>query len=418
MEDLYYALNPWWEGKRFESGIERNELLRRLGNLRVRKQIEVLMGGRRMGKTTLLKQAVKQLLENGTHPSQVLYLALDHPRFTGVSVLEHVTNFRKIFGHGRSKKLFLFLDEVQEREGWESEVKALYDHENVKIILSGSTSALVLTQGGRLTGRQIITTVYPLSFREYLTFRRVRVSPSEGYLLESKAEAYLHAGGYPEQVLHPSDEYMQNLLEDALFRDIVRLFPVNKPAVLKDMIRLLAASAGSRISFNKMANILRVSLETAKEYVRYFESAFLVLSAEKWSLSSSERVYSQKKIYFLDTGMKTLLTGKGDLGAKAENAVFVHLRRREEKKGNWGYFAESEKEVDFVRGLPSSPEAVEVKYVTSVNLSDKKFSGVKLFLRKYPKTKKLTLVTKNVEGDEKIGKTVVELIPLWKFLYA
>jgi hypothetical protein len=315
--------------------------------------------------------------------------------------------------HPRNKKLFLFLDEVQESPNWEIELKSIYDLEDIKIVCTGSTSSLIKSQGGKLTGRQFVTTIYPLSFNEFLTFRDVKIPHAEEYLYGKLIDEYLHIGGYPENVINPDERYLSNLLEDIIARDMVRLFQIRKPNILKDLLRLLSASVGSRISFNKLSNILHVAVDTIKEYIGYFETAFLVKSLEKWTTSYSERVYAAKKIYFGDTGIKSVFTGKGDWGAKAENAVFLHLLRDEKF---CGYYAEGGKEVDFVIGDFNYPLPIEVKYTSYFDWQDKGFAGIRLFLRRFPNTKKVLIISKDVETEVKEGKTVVKVIPLYKFL--
>ncbi|NVM26424.1 MAG: ATP-binding protein [Desulfobacterales bacterium] len=413
MEALYYTFNSWWEGKDFESGIDRPDYLDHLPDTLKRKQVEVIIGSRRIGKTTLIKQYIKKLLQGGVSGNDIFYLALDHPSSASLPISGHLKNMRRMFMHGREKRLFLFLDEVQESPNWELELKGVYDMENLKIFCTGSTSALIKAQGGRLTGRQIITTLYPLSFGEFLLFQGQRPSLSEDYKYEKLVEDYLALGGYPEQVLNPSVEYMSNLLDDILARDLIRLYPIKKAFALKDLMRLLASSVGSRTSFNKLAKVLGLSLDTVKEYINYLESAFLVMPVEKWTTSYSEKVYAQKKVYLWDTGIKTLLTGPSDEGSKAENAVFMELQR---KRISCGYFAESEKEVDFITGATGKPCPVEVKYVSSFDWNDRRFSGVKLFLRRFPNTKRVLLITRNVETELKLDSRDISVVPLWKFL--
>lgn len=415
MEEIYYSFNPWWEKKDFESGISREEYLQKLSPLFKRKQIEILIGSRRAGKTTILKQLIKKIISRGVSAQKIFYLSLDHPRISAITISDHLKTFRQLFMHSRKEKLWLFFDEVQESPNWEMELKALYDLENVKIICTGSTSALVKSQGGRLTGRQIVTTIYPLSFNEVLVFKKKKVSYSETYQYEKLTENYLQSGGYPEQVMKSSDEYLTNLLEDIIARDLVRLFNIQKPALLKDLLRLLTSAVGSRSSYNKLANVLKVSVDTIKDYIGYFDAAFLVKSIEKWSTSYTDRVYSTKKIYLLDTGIKTLLTGKGDLGMKAENAVLIQLLRENEKPAYW---AESEREVDFIIGSFTDPLPIEVKYLKEkFDWQDKKFAGLKLFFHRFPQTKKALIITKNIAKEFKENNKTITVIPLWKFLH-
>lgn len=413
MEAVYYTFNPWWEEKEFESGIGRAGHLDRLPEFLKRKQVEVIIGSRRTGKTTLLKQFIKALLKEGTPGKEIFYLALDHPALSGTTLSEHLKGMRKLFMHERRKRLFLFLDEIQESPNWEVELKSLYDTENLKIFSTGSTSSLIERQRGRLAGRQIVTTLYPLSFGEFISFRGPEPSPAEDYKYESLLEEYLETGGYPENVLNPSAEYMGNLLEDILAKDLIRLYPIKKPFVLRDLMRLIASSVGSRVSFNKLGKVLGLSVDTVKEYISYLESAFLVALMGKWTTSHTERVYAQKKVYLWDTGIKTLLTGPGDEGNKAENAVFMELKKRNIP---CGYFAESEKELDFVTGSVKNPFPLEVKYVSAFDLKDRRFSGLRLFLHRHPKTKKALVISKNLGAETKANSTEVRIIPLWKFL--
>lgn len=383
----YFVFNPWWEGQILETGILRTAYLSGLEKRLPRKQIELITGGRRVGKTTILKQIVARLLKNKVKPEEIFYVSCDYARAIGVSVSDHLTAFRQIFSHGREKKLYLFFDEVQDSPNWQNELKSLYDGENLKIFCSGSTSALISSHGGKLTGRQINTIIYPLDFAEFLEFRHVKAKKSEGYLLEAEAEKYLTVGGYPENVLNPSVEYLSALLEDIFTRDLGRIYPIRNPGVVRDLYKLLAAGVGSRTSFNKLANVLGISVDTVKDYVGYFEASFLVGKLETWSSSYFKRAYAAKKIYLLDNGMKTLLTGEGDWGVKAESAIYWKLKKENQKLG---YLFENNKEVDFV----TEKQKIEVKYT-----SDRE---------KLPKDKNLLVVTKNLEGKN--------LIPLWEFL--
>jgi predicted AAA+ superfamily ATPase len=413
MEETYFAMNPWWEGRASETGIPRPEYLAHLRAALSRRQIELVMGGRRVGKTTLVRQLLAQCLAEGAAPRDVLYLALDHPRLAGTHLSEHVRFFRSLFGHERSRRLWLVFDEVQESPDWETELKALHDLENVKLICTGSTAALLASQGGKLTGRQALLTVYPLSFREFLRFRGYEFSRAEDYRFVSAAEEYLETGGYPEQVLQPTDSYLAQLLQDIIARDLMRRGHIRRPEVAVDLMRLLAAGTGTRTSHSRLSRLLGVAVDTVKDYLSYLAEAYLVGALEKWTTSHIERVYAQRKVYLLDTGLKSVLTGKGDLGAKAEAVVFADFVRR---GFPCGYYAESEREVDFVSGSHSAPAAVEVKYENAFAWEDRRFDGVRLFLRRFPACRQVTVVTRDAAGEVSAGRVRVTAVPLWQYL--
>ena len=248
MHDVYYAMNPWWEGRLFDSGLRRTDYLTRIVAALDRKQIEIVIGGRRVGKTTLMRQLVADCLDRGTDPRDLLYLALDHPRLSSTSISEHLRAFRQLHDHERTRKVWLIFDEAQESPNWEAELKAVYDLENVKIVCTGSTAALLSSQGGKLTGRQALLTVYPLSFGEFLQFRGYQFSRAESYRYVAAADEYLETGGYPESVLHPSDTYLAQLLDDVVARDLIRLRNIRRAGVVMDLLRLLAAGVGTRTS--------------------------------------------------------------------------------------------------------------------------------------------------------------------------
>lgn len=413
MEETYYAMNPWWEGRMPDTGVPRPEYLSHLRAALSRKQVELVIGGRRVGKTTLVKQLIVGCLESGVSPQDVLYLGLDHPRLMGTSISEHLRFFRSLLRHQRSRKLWLIFDEIQASPDWENELKALYDLESLKLICTGSTAALLASQGGKLTGRQSLLTVYPLSFQEFLRFRGYELSRSEDYRFVLAAEEYLETGGYPEQVLQPSEVYLAQLLQDIVARDLVGLGRLRRPELAMNLLRLLAAGAGSRNSHNRLSKSLGAAVDTIKDYLSCLGEAYLVGTLEKWTTSHTERVYAQRKLYLQDTGLKTLLTGKGDLGAKAETAVFMDFVRR---GVSCGYYAESEREVDFVMGSHNAPTAVEVKYLDSFNWEDRRFDGVRLFLRRFPSSHRVTVVTRDAAGQVEVGHAKVTAVPMWRYL--
>ncbi len=366
-----------------------------------------------MGKTTILKQVIGDLLRKGVSPEQILYVSCDFARAIGVSVSDHLTAFRQVFSHPRSKKLYLFFDEVQDSPNWQAELKTLYDGENLKMFCSGSTSALVSSHGGKLTGREINTVIYPLSFGEFLEFRQKKIRPSESYLLEKEVRDYLTVGGYPENVLAPSNEYLSALVEDIFARDLGRIYPIRNPEVVRDLYKLLMAGVGSRTSFNRLAGILGISVDTVKDYVSYFEASFLTGKLEQWSTSHSKRVYGPKKIYPLDTGLKTLMTGEGDLGAKAETAVYWKLKKQSQKLG---FVFEDGKELDFVAQGPEGNVAVEVKFSSDREKLLREGEVVAGFWGKNGGGEKLLVVTENFSHKTGFSGGKVEFVPLGEFL--
>ncbi len=411
MNERYDRMNPWWENRSFDTGIKRGIFSELYTKSLKRRQIEMLAGGRRMGKTTLMKQLIAEYIKI-YGPKTVFYINFEDPVLNRVLINEHVRNFRSKFGHRIDTKLYLFFDEVQECREWEAELKSLYDNENIKIFVTGSTSHMIAMRGGKLTGRQATTEVYPLDFNEYSEFKGETFSGAEGYLFEKKLDEYLQEGGYPEKVLHDPPDYIQNLMQDVITRDIIRYFRPRKDREVFELFSLLCAALGSRVSYSRFKKVLGITVDTIKDYIGYFGMAHMISVLEKWSYSANDRVYANKKVYLYDTGIKTIFDDKKDYGARAENALYLHLLKQ---KRRIGYFAENKREVDFVVDVPGGVLAVESKYVDSLEQDDVRLDGLKLFIKK-EKPERVYIASRSVEKELKIAGTDVSVVPLWKIL--
>ena len=411
MDANYHKMNPWWENKGFETGIKRSIYNDIDEKSKKRQQIEIITGSRRTGKTTLMKQLILEYLKDND-PRTILYMNLEDPALNSNSINAHLRNFRAGFNHRIDTRLFLFFDEVQESKDWDTELKSVYDSENVKVFVTGSTSHMISMRGGKLTGRQATTCLYPLDFNEYLLFKKAQISGAEDYLHENMLDAYLQEGGYPEKVLKDPPDYMQNLMQDIITRDIIRYFKPRKDREVFGLFTLLCAALGSRVSYSRFKRVLGITVDTVKEYLGYFEMAYLVSTLEKWSDSPNDKIYANRKVYLYDTGFKTALDAKKDAGAKAENVLYIYLR----KKGlDMGYFAENDREVDFIINTPDGPVAVESKYVDELEEKDIRLAGLRLFVKKHSPAKAF-VATRSVEREFTIGATRVKAIPLWKIL--
>jgi hypothetical protein len=361
MREVLYQFNPWWEGEYTAPGIRRGGYLDLLGsNLRSR-DIIFLVGLRRTGKTTILHHFIADLLKT-KNPRTIMYLSLDHPAFIGKTMVDILREYRAIHGLERAQPVYLFLDEIHLKQGFERDLKVLYDMEKVKIFASGSSSLVVRHKGAYLTGRSRKLVVEPLSFPEYLDFKGIRIKPSEEYMADKHLLDYMKAGGMPENVLRHDPVYLMELVEGLIYKDIVARYGIQNPSVLNELLLLLAERVGSRLTYNKLSKILHLSPDTVKGYVSYLEETFLVHIIPKCSPSLNERTYSPKKIYFADVGIRNALTGFKDMGALAENLVFLKIKDR----GNVCYRHEHGKEVDFIVGKT----AIEVKFKDLVEPGD------------------------------------------------
>ena len=367
-----------------------------------------MVGSRRVGKTTLIHQTVKHLLEMHVNPKHLVYLPLDHPSLQGKKILDLLEEVRALHGLARSDKLYLFLDEVQFFGNWEQEAKAITDFENVKLIISGSASTKILSKGTFLTGRTITLTIKPFDFKEFVSYHAKNIKTTDSALKDKLFNDYLQIGGYPEYVSNQNPLYFSDLATNVVNKDIASLFSVKNPATVSQLLSLLADRTSSLTSFSKLGKIMDLTKDTIQDYVRYLSMTFLVSDLEKFSTSRNSRIYSPKKFYLLDTGLLFNLTGKLNLGAAAENTVFQKLSNDGVK---FGYFFEDQREIDF---LTEDGQAYEVKY----ELDDLNLEKLKKTIANLPqnKFKKITVLTQNPRASLQINNLPVEFQKISNFL--
>ncbi|MCD4665184.1 MAG: ATP-binding protein [Bacteroidales bacterium] len=342
MEETLYRYNPWWENITDTKLVERpNELNRIIGTIN-NKQIVLLTGLRRIGKTSLFKLSIHHLITHlKVNPKRILYISLDDYNLARFSILEIVEEFRKIHNISFSEKLFLFLDEVVYKTDYEIQIKNLYDSQNVKVFASSSSSSLLKESKSLITGRNVVIEVLPLNFDEYLMFKNIVISKADLHLLDNHFENYLKTGGIPEYVITEDPAYIHELVDDIILKDIAALNNIRQPKVLQDFFMLLMERAGKQISLNKIASILGISVDTTSRYFEMFVKSYLIYPVSRYG-KTNERLLAPKKVYAPDTGIRNYYTGFRDKGSIFENYVYLRL-----KKFKPEYIYKDQTEIDF-----------------------------------------------------------------------
>ena len=360
MEEILYQFNPWWEEKFKADGIRRSKYLDVFMDESRQKHITLITGLRRVGKTTLIKLLIESLIET-IDSKKILFVSLEHPIFDKFSILEIVEQFRVTRGLTRKEKIYLFFDEIQYKPDFERELKILHDHELVKIFISGSNSLILKDKKAFLTGRSQVFLVEPLDFDEFLLFKNIEIKKSEVYLLKKYFHQYLEIGGMPEYVLTGNQGKITSLVEDIIYKDIVGKYGVKNISKLRELFLLLCERVGKRMSYNKLAKILGVQVDTVIKYISYFEEVFLIYQINRHTKSLNEEIKSPKKIYISDIGIKNIFVGFRDLGALFENLVFLKIKKQKPK-----YYFENNKEIDFI----VDKKAIEVKFKEKLDLGE------------------------------------------------
>ncbi len=343
MKQILFRYNPWWENENFaQKMISREKLLNQLLIQLSNNQVIYLTGLRRIGKTSLMKLLIDNLIQKQNIKAQnILYVSLDNYLLQNNTIFEIIDEFRAIHRHKFEDFLYLFFDEVTYREDFELQLKNVVDNQNVKIFASSSSASLMKSRKPHLTGRSRIIEILPLDFEEFLLFKNIHLSFADENLLKTYFTDFLKTGGIPEYVLRNDIAYIQELIDDIIFKDIVSHYNLRSNQVLKDFFLLLMERAGKQLSLNKIAKILFVSPDTARRYMEYFADTFLVYQVARHG-TTNERLLSQKKVYAPDIGIRNFFTGYRDTGSVFENYVFLKIKHLNPK-----YLYENATEIDF-----------------------------------------------------------------------
>ncbi|MEI6613605.1 MAG: ATP-binding protein [Chrysiogenales bacterium] len=356
---IYYQYNPWWDGQfNLPNIIERPEISKKIEKSLSDRSIVILTGLRRIGKTTLMKLMIRQMLQNGIDPAHIFYTSLDDYLLADRSIIEIIDEYRKIQRLSVDQKIYLFLDEVASKNDFQIQLKNIYDRENVKIYASSSSSSVLRDCKAALTGRERVIEVLPLDFYEFLSFRNISIPKRDQSVEGSYFEEYLHTGGIPEYVLSGEREYMKNLVDDIISKDIIAFHGIKNRKQIRDCFLLLMESAGSTVSLSRIANILKVSPDTSSRFINLFEETYLIHLVQRDG-KTAERLLAPKKIYIADLGIRSLFSKQINIGKLFENYIFLMI-----KQFNPRYIYKNSLEIDFYF---DKNILVEVKYGEDLN---------------------------------------------------
>lgn len=420
--ELLADQNPWWTGKPFENGRVRGDYREKIARLLETGEIVVVGGVRRSGKTTLLLQTVRQLLVDKKVPAEnILFVSCDQPGLSGRAnaLAEAVDAYRRELAPEGT--IYLLFDEVQAIEGWEREVKSLYDKKTSRIILSGSSSYLLDSQVSTLlSGRYLPVTVYPLDFAEYLQFHDI-IPPRDAagraaqkYGITSLLREYLREGGFPVIVLQQDERTKQDYLlayyDSIVYRDIVQANVVRNPKALAGLLRYLFTNISAQFSYRRLKEALGIDIDTIRDYIHFAGMAKILFEVPGFSYSLQAQARQSRKIYCIDNGLRNAVSFRfsEDEGKLAENLVCIELMR----SGFTPYYWKQDREVDFVlKAKDNLLTGINVCY--SDDIPAREYEGLEEFARTFPDAvRDLVILTKDYEAVK--GK--ITCIPLWKWL--
>lgn len=425
--EILSTYNRYWAGGKIEAGIERDILSRVLRQLHS-KEIIVLKGIRRCGKSTTMAQIIRQLLDNGDDPKAILRINFEEPLFApeySIELLEQIyrTYREKVKPEGHC---WLFLDEIQNIPGWESWVRGRSETEDLKIFVTGSSARMLSREiGTKLTGRHISFEVFPLSFKEFLRFNGVAAS-SEAEFMDRKPlirklfSDYMKYGGLPEVVLKKDDDdrelLLKNYFDDILYRDIAARHQIRDVANLRNLAVYLLSNTARQTSINKLKKNFTISQDKTENYVSAILESYLLFQVQKFSFSLKSSLRAGFKIYAVDTGLRNraAFSFSEDVGWLAENLVLCHLKRLHEEV----YFQSNGGEIDFVvkEGMHLT-KRIQVWYEdpTIQKIPERELACFKN-LKDGGKGAECLLLTNDLEGLVETESVQVRCVPVAKFL--
>lgn len=378
--------------------------------------IKIVMGVRRSGKSTL----AHQLLAGQEYG----YVNFDDERFINITS-DSLNDFLQVTKEIGPDCKHLLLDEIQNVDGWELFANRL-KREGYNIVITGSNAKLLSSElATHLTGRHIPIELFPFSFKEYLTYTGLSVKKESAlYSTNDKAqiinalEKYVKAGGFPESYrFEAKGEYLRNLFDKIITRDIVQRYNIKYVKTLKEIALYCISNFSARMTYNKIKNMFDVkSVHTIKNYLNYLEECYLILSLPPFSYKIKEQIRQARKLYCIDTGLIDAIVPRTsiDQGRLLENLVFLELKRRNE---DIYFYYEPNFEIDFLikRGMAIG-QLIQVCFSLAGPDTKKREMNALSKASEKLKCQDATILTWDEEGEEKVGNLTVKIMPIWKWL--
>lgn len=368
----------------------RRSYIERIAPWLERKEIIILKGIRRSGKTHIMYQLIRLLQGKG---EEVFYVNFDDFRldaFLTTDLLEQLVQLRK------EKRSYFFLDEIQRVKGFEKWLRTHYDREEgIRFIIGGSNISM-LTPGLAtvLTGRNITFEIFPLSYGEFKEFT------------DQPFDRYLVFGGFPEVVLENDEqkkrERLAQYISDIIAKDILARQPVDSPRQIQALIAFFLANPGIKLSSNRLAAQLGIHKDTAQKYLNYVLDTYLLFEVPYFSYSAKTKYIGANapKYYLVDNGLYTISSFKENRGALFENLVAIHLRRGGKNPMYWQDAAE----IDFLY------EGTALQVTASNSIPPRELEAFERLPRKYRGLARKVVTP----GAKSAGP--VEIVPLEEFL--
>jgi len=413
LEEALLKHNPHWK-KPYQNLYQREIVDSIIERLHLR-QIHVLKGIRRSGKTTIFKLIINHLSKT-VDSKAIVYVNLDDPYFS--ELYSDSKNLYKLLELAQKitgvKTEYLFLDEVQNVTAWEKFVKTVYDNEVVKkIFITGSNSSLLDGEYATLlSGRYIQDRVTPPSFSELLKIKNIK---SRFELLDNKIEVLkivdemLMYGSFFEVLKEPKHkrEIILSYYETIIFKDCIANNNLRDAKTFKEVVNFLVSNCSNLYSYNSISKTLGINDNTIKEYIRVTEDAYITQEIKQFSYSLKEQIKSKKKLYIADNGILTQTSFKfsKDYGKSFENLVYTELMKKDYEI----YFFNKDFECDFIVKKDDKLTAIQVCYELTLQNKERELNGLKKLKFNLDERILITYNQSEMRNDN------ITIIPFWDY---
>ena len=369
--------------------------------------VKILTGVRRCGKSTILKMIMERLKsERGIPEERIINCRYDSMEFEDMTAKQMYAQLKgRLCPNG---KTYVFLDEVQEVQGWERVVNSLASDFDVDIYITGSNSRMMSSEiSTYLTGRYVSFRVFTLSFREYLTFRNKLAAVRDP---KDELADYVRLGGFPAAHLQPfsQDEIytiVQDIYNSTIFSDVVKRNQIRKIDQLERVVKYTFNNVGNTFSAKSIADYLKAERrsldnETVYSYLEKLEKAYLLHRCSRYDLQGKEILKTQEKFYLADVALRYSVLGyrADSVASSLENIVYLELRRR----GYTVYVGKTGSgEIDFIAVRQNEKIYVQVtQEIRSEKTKEREYERLLAIHDNYPK---YVLTTDNFAGGNYEG---------------
>lgn len=397
------------------------------------RKIIIITGFRRVGKTYLLFHLLQGLLKQHQREEEI-YINFDDERIPQNT--SFLTDLLPTIKQTFDKKIrHLFLDEMQDMPQWSTWLRRVYDTEDNGFFVTGSSSKMSSRElPTHLRGRCLEVQVFPLSFQEFLRFKKESIqvdalphSEAETTKSLKNLEEYLVFGGMPEVVLTQEEnkhELLQQYYRTVVSRDIIERHTLHNEEGLKALMRLLLNSTQYSISqlYKTMKSMhYEIGKTTLLHYLHYIENSYFLMSVPIFSYKIKDQLQYPRKAYIIDNGFITSLSikYKDNFGRLYENLVAVELHRRLAKQDTELFYWKDQrgKDVDFVIKDP-----LKVQQLIQVCVDMQEYDTRKRELTNLVKASEelhcnnLTVITRDYQTVEHMKQKKIHCIPLHLWL--